>query len=289
MKPLYCAYIEGVVRRVANPKTIVITGASSGIGQIAAKELAADGWDVAVVGRNPERTRAVASAVGGTPFLADYDRLDDVRSLAAALLERYPAIDVLANNAGGLVGKRADTADGNERTFQHNHLAPFLLTNLLLERLTASGGRVVSTSSVANRLGRIDLADLDSRKRGYLGGWRAYGTSKLETILFIRELARRTGLSAYSFHPGSVRTSFGLDSAVGRFAMRLASVTQISPEAGAVPLVRLASAESIDAPNGTYFDRLKPNGARAAQGANDELAARLWAASERIVGIASAT
>ena len=278
-----------MVRTVAQSKTIVITGASSGIGSVAARELASTGWDVAVVGRNPERTRAVAAAVGGTPFLCDYDRLDDVRALAAALLDRYPVIDVLANNAGGLVGKRADTPDGHERTFQHNHLAPFLLTNLLLDRLSASGGRVISTSSVANRFGKIDLDDLDSRKRAYFGGWRAYGTSKLETILFIRELARRTGLSAYSFHPGSVRTSFGLDTAAGRFAMRLASMTQISPEAGAAPLVLLASSTSINAPSGTYFDRLKPNGATTAQGRNDELAAGLWAASERILGIAATT
>jgi NAD(P)-dependent dehydrogenase (short-subunit alcohol dehydrogenase family) len=278
-----------MVRTVAQSKTIVITGASSGIGSVAARQLATAGWDVAVVGRNPERTRAVAAAVGGTPFLSDYDRLDDVRALAAALLDRYPVIDVLANNAGGLVGKRADTPDGHERTFQHNHLAPFLLTSLLLDRLSASGGRIISTSSVANRFGKIDLADLDSRKRAYFGGWRAYGTSKLETILFIRELARRTGLSAYSFHPGSVRTSFGLDTAAGRFAMRLASMTQISPEAGAAPLVLLASSTSIDAPSGTYFDRLKPNGATTVQGRNDELAAGLWAASERILGIAATT
>jgi len=289
IQPLYCAYNEGMVRSVAERRTIVITGASSGIGAIAARELAKDGWEVAVVGRNPERTHSVASAMGGTPFLADYDRLDDVRALAAALLERYPMIDVLANNAGGLVGKRAETADGHERTFQHNHLAPFLLTNLLLERLVATGGRVVSTSSVANRFGRVNLADLDSRKRPYLGGWRAYGTSKLETILFIRELARRTGLSAYSFHPGSVRTAFGTDTAAGRFAMRLASVTQISPEAGAVPLVQLASAEAVAAPSGTYFDQLKPDGATPAQGKDLSLAADLWSASERILGIAPTT
>ena len=174
---------------VAKQKTIVLTGASSGLGAIAARELAKDGWDVAVVGRNPERTNAVASAIGGTPFIADYDRLDDVRALAAALLATYPTIDVLANNAGGLVGKRGVTADGNERTFQHNHLAPFLLTGLLTERLEASQARVIGTASVANRLGHIRLDDLNWTRRAYFGGWRAYGTSKIETILFARELA----------------------------------------------------------------------------------------------------
>jgi NAD(P)-dependent dehydrogenase (short-subunit alcohol dehydrogenase family) len=261
----------------------VLTGASSGIGAIAARELAEAGWDVAVVGRNPERTKSVAASIGGRAFLADYDRLDDVRALADTLLATYPRIDVLANNAGGLVGKRADTVDGHERTFQHNHLAPFLLTNLLLERLTESNARVISTASVANRFGKVNLADLDSRKRPYLGGWRAYGTSKLETILFIRELAKRTSLTAYSFHPGSVRTSFGLDTALGRGAMRLASVSQISPEAGAVPLIQLASNADLDAPSGTYFDGLTPNGSTAGQAGDAELAADLWEATARVL------
>jgi NAD(P)-dependent dehydrogenase (short-subunit alcohol dehydrogenase family) len=270
---------------MTNKKTVVLTGASSGIGAVAARELAGAGWDVAVVGRNPERTRAVASSIGATAFLADYDRLDDVRALGAALLERYPTIDVLANNAGGLVGKRADTPDGHERTFQHNHLAPFLLTHLLLERVTAGNGRVVGTASIANRFGKVDLGDLDSRHRPYLGGWRAYGTAKLETILFAKELSRRTGVTAYSFHPGSVHTAFGTDSGLGRFAMRLARVTQITPEAGAVPLIQLISNPNIAAPGGTYFDGLTPNGATGAQARDPALAAGLWDATAKMLEI----
>jgi NAD(P)-dependent dehydrogenase (short-subunit alcohol dehydrogenase family) len=266
-------------------KTIIITGASSGLGAIAARELAKDGWDVAVVGRNHDRTHAVADAIGGTPFLADYDRLDDVRALASALLARYESIDVLANNAGGLVSHRGYTADGHERTFQHNHLAPFLLTNLLLERLTASGARVISTASTANAMGHVNLADLDSRRRPYLGGWRAYGTSKLETILFIRELAKRTGLTAYSFHPGFVSTSFATDSAGGRFLMAISRSAQISPEAGAAPLVELAEREQLDVPNGTYFDQLKPGGVTRAQANDAKLASDLWDASAAITGL----
>jgi NAD(P)-dependent dehydrogenase (short-subunit alcohol dehydrogenase family) len=271
---------------MARQKTIVLTGASSGLGSIAAHRLAKDGWEVAVVGRNPERTRAVAETVGGTAFLADYDRLDDVRALAASLLDRYPTIDVLANNAGGLVSRRGSTADGNERTFQHNHLAPFLLTNLLLERLTASGARVINTASSANGMGHVNLADLNSRRTPYLGGWRAYGTSKLETILFTRELARRTGLAAYSFHPGFVTTSFASDSAGGRLLMRMSRSMQISPDAGAAPLVELAERETIDAPNGTYFDGLKPNGHTRAQAGDSQLAQNLWDASMTITGLA---
>jgi NAD(P)-dependent dehydrogenase (short-subunit alcohol dehydrogenase family) len=270
---------------VAKQKTIVLTGASSGLGAVAARELAMDGWDVAVVGRNPERTQAVAAAIGGTPFLADYDRLDDVRALASALLRTYSHIDVLANNAGGLVGRRGTTADGHERTFQHNHLAPFLLTALLTERLAASTARVVNTSSVANRSGRIRLDDLDSKRRPYLGGWFAYGTAKLETILFTRELARRTGLTAYSFHPGFVSTSFAADTALGRAMMRISSVGQISPEAGAAPLVQLASNPLIDVPNGTYFDGVRPNGATTSQGRDLDLAAALWDHSAALVGL----
>jgi NAD(P)-dependent dehydrogenase (short-subunit alcohol dehydrogenase family) len=266
-------------------KTIVITGASSGLGAIAARELAKDGWNVAVVGRNPERTHAVADAIGGTAFLADYDRLDDVRSLATDLLAKYPTIDVLANNAGGLVSRRGYTVDGHERTFQHNHLAPFLLTNLLLDRLVASKARVISTASTANSMGHVRLADLDSRKRPYFGGWPAYGTSKLETILFIRELAKRTGLTAYSFHPGFVSTSFGTDSAGSRFLMGLSRSAQISPEAGAAPLVELAERETIDVPNGTYFDQLKPGGWTRAQARDAKLASDLWDASAAITGL----
>jgi NAD(P)-dependent dehydrogenase (short-subunit alcohol dehydrogenase family) len=270
---------------VAKQKTIVLTGASSGLGAVAARELAKDGWEVAVVGRNPERTAAVAAAIGGTPFVADYDRLDDVRTLATALLAKYKRIDVLANNAGGLVGRRGLTADGHERTFQHNHLAPFLLTALLTNRLTESDARVVNTASVANRLGRLRLDDLDWKRRPYLGGWFAYGTSKLETILFTRELARRTSLAAYSFHPGFVSTSFGTDTAFGRALMRLSTASQISPDAGAVPLVQLASSPAIDAPSGTYFDGVKPNGSTTAQGRDAALASALWDASAAILGL----
>jgi NAD(P)-dependent dehydrogenase (short-subunit alcohol dehydrogenase family) len=265
--------------------TVVLTGASSGIGAVAAAELARAGWDVAVVGRNPERTKRVAESIGGTPFLADYDRLDDVRSLAAQLLERYPRIDALANNAGGLVGKRGETADGHERTFQHNHLAPFLLTNLLLDRITASSGRVVNTASVAHRIGNIHLDDLDSRRRPYLFGWPAYGTSKLETVLFTRELAKRTGVTAYSFHPGSVHTAFGTDTAGGRLLMRLATMTQITAEAGAVPLIQLVSNPGIDAASGTYFDGLTPDGASKPQAKDADLAAKLWDSSAAMVGV----
>ena len=271
---------------MAKQKTIVITGASSGIGAVAARELSAAGWQVAVVGRNPERTTAVAKDVGGSPFIADFDRLDDVRALAADLLKKYPNIDVLANNAGGLVGKRGTTADGNEKTFQHNVLAPFLLTNLLLERLLASSARVINTSSSANSMGRIRLNDLNSKRGLYLGGWPAYGTAKLENIVFTRELARRTNLATYAFHPGFVATSFGTGTAGGRFVMRLAGRAQISADAGAAPLVELASREDLGVPNATFFDGVKPNGFERKQASDPVLAAGLWDACSTLTGLA---
>ena len=279
-------------------RTIVLTGASSGIGSVAAARLAEQGADIAVVGRDAERTRAVAERTGGTPFLADFERLDDVRALAAALLDRYDRIDVLANNAGGLYARRELTVDGHERTIQANHLAPFLLTHLLRPRLEATAAegaevRVVSTASLANRFGRLRLDDLDFAKRPWLGGWRAYGTAKLATILFIRELAERltgTGVDAFSFHPGTIATNFGQSSPLIRFGT---AVTRggygIPVEEGAVPLIRLAADAPVGAPSGTYFDRLRANGATTAQGTDAHLGRELWALTEDLVGVTRST
>ncbi|MCU1405223.1 MAG: short-chain dehydrogenase [Glaciihabitans sp.] len=266
--------------------SIVLTGASSGIGAAAARSLSEAGWDVAVVGRDPERTGAVARAVHGRAFVADYDQLDDVRALADQLLSHLPTIDVLANNAGGLVSRRGTSADGHEQTFQHNHLAPFLLTNLLLPALDPATSRVLNTSSVANRFGRIRLDNLDGSGVPYVGGWSAYASAKLAAILFTRQLAVRTGITAYAFHPGFVATSFGHDSAASRLLLALSRSQQISAEQGAAPLLALATGPDLSAPSGTYFDGLYPGGA-VASAANDEaLASRLWETSASMVGLA---
>jgi NAD(P)-dependent dehydrogenase (short-subunit alcohol dehydrogenase family) len=265
----------------------VITGASSGIGARAAIALAEQGWDIAVVGRDPQRTHAIARETGGEPFLADYDRFDDVRALASALGDRYPRIDVLANNAGGLVRERGRTADDHERTIQHNHLAPFLLTNLLLERLEHSGARVIATASVASAWANLRLDDLDYDARPYLGGWGAYGTSKLANILFTRELARRSSVGAYAFHPGYVATGFAKDTRLLKLA-ELVGGSRLgrTAEQGAAPLVHLASVPTVPAPSGTYFDGLKPNGRTHRDARNAALAAALWKRSAQLVGLA---
>lgn len=275
----------------SQPATIVITGASSGLGRAAATELAALGATVAVVGRNPERTRAVADQIGGDAFLADFSSFDSVRRVAAELLDRYPRIDVLANNAGGLQSHRVVTGYGHEQTIQVNHLSPFLLTSLLLPRLTESAAdgrdvRVISTASVAHRVGALDLKDLDWRNRSWAGGWRAYGSAKTATILFTRELARRTagtGVSAYSFHPGFVSTRFGSDSRTMKIGAKLGNAgLSITPEAGAAPLVMLAGSSEVAAASGTYFDRLNPDGHLTRTAQNDEIARQLWTLSEEL-------
>lgn len=269
-------------------RTVVVTGASSGIGRAAARELALLGAEVSVVGRNRERTEAVAAETGGRAYLADFDRLDEVRALAQQLLDDLPAIDVLANNAGA-IGPRRDTPDGYDEIFQRNHLGGFLLTHLLLDRLRQTAARtgdvrIVQTSSAGNLAGRVRLDDLDTRRGPWLGGFRAYGTAKLENILFTRELARRlagSGISAYAFHPGVVATAFGADGPIAPLVKRAA----ISPEAGAQPLVRLAAAPVVPAPSGNYFDRMRAPGRTARQAGDAALARALWEASALRAGL----
>lgn len=274
-------------------RTVVVTGASSGIGRAAARELARRGATVAVVGRNPDRTRTVAHEIGGTAYLADFSDLSTVRELADQLLAENPRIHVLANNAGATIPERALTVDGHETTFQGNHLAPFLLTALLTPRLLetakeapAGSVRIVQTSSAGNLFGKVDLDDLDNARGAWAGGFRAYGTSKLLNVLFTRELARRLpraggGVDAFAFHPGFVASGFGGDGAFMTAAKRLA----VSTEDGAEPLIRLAGATTVPAPSGNYFDRLKAPGRVARQAADADLARRLWEESARLLDL----
>ena len=272
-------------------RTVVITGSSSGIGRAAAERLAGLGASVVVIGRDEERTLAAAEAVGGEPYLVDFARLATVRELADRLLADLPRIHVLANNAGG-IGAKETTPDGYDATFQQNHLAGFLLTNLLLPRLRetaadapAGSVRIIQTASVGNLFARIRLDDLDTRRGPWLRGVRAYGRSKLENIVFTRELARRlrgTGISAYAFHPGAVHTNFGQG---GLSELVLNRFTAISPEQGAEPLVRLASVGAAPAPSGNYFHRLTAPGPTVRQADDPGLAKALWSASEVRTGL----
>lgn len=267
-------------------RTVVVTGASAGIGAAAARRLHRLGATVVPVGRSATKTAAVAAELGVTPELVDLADLSSVRRLADRLLSRLDRIDVLLNNAGGTWTKRQVTTDGHEMTFQVNHLAPFLLTGLLRERLDESAARVVTTSSGGHWLGRVDLADLDTS--GRYSSLRVYGTTKLENVLFTRELARQslgTGLTATCFHPGFVATELSRDSgplvslgmqAVLRFAR--------TPDQGADTAVFLAAAPADRWRSGAYLsDRHESR--VTAQGLDDLLARQLWARSAELVGL----
>ncbi|GAA1498440.1 SDR family NAD(P)-dependent oxidoreductase [Paeniglutamicibacter kerguelensis] len=270
-------------------KTIVITGASDGIGASAARQLKELGHHVVVVGRNPEKTRSIATELGADFHLADFADLSQVRSLAAELLESYPRIDVLANNAGGIFSPvRETTVDGFELTFQVNYLAPFLLTQLLLDRLLESRATVVNTSSLANRLyGKVDVDDLNAER--FYSPNRAYGNAKLAQIMFTRELQKRygpRGLSAAAFHPGVVATSFSSSPGTSMEAIygsKILSKFLTSPQKGANTLVWLSNGVAhIDWPAGEYFTRRRVSSTN--RQANDAgLSASLWDRTEELL------
>jgi NAD(P)-dependent dehydrogenase (short-subunit alcohol dehydrogenase family) len=273
-------------------RTVVVTGASAGIGAAAARQFADLGATVAVVGRSAQKTAAVADAIGAEAHLVDYSRLDDVRRLADELLARYPRIDVLANNAGGFFTGRNMSADGHEMTFQVNHLAPFLLANLLLDRLTNApeGARVINTASSAYRRGRLDLDDLD-RALGRYSGLATYAATKLANILFTRELARRmqgTAVTTSAFHPGAVASDIGREGGLNRllFGSRLSKALLSTPAQGAEPLVRLATTLDTQTVNGQYFHRFKPEEPKNKQATDPQLAQQLWERSAQLTGVA---
>jgi daunorubicin C-13 ketoreductase len=267
-------------------RTVVVTGASSGVGLAAAEQFAAQGDRVVVVGRTTQRLDAAVARVraagnGREPgrFRADFERLTQVRDLAAYLLDTCPAIDVLANNAGGMVGGYRRTVDGYEATIQGNHLAPFLLTNLLRERLT--GARVVSTSSRVHTNGRPDPDDFAGDPATFRWG-RAYGAAKSANILFAAEAARRwPDVTSVSFHPGVVRTNFGEGAAL-RLFYRFAPFLTTPQRAGAL-LVWLATAPAADLTNGGYYVGHKLT-RPAAHASDPAAAAGLWDASASAVG-----
>jgi NAD(P)-dependent dehydrogenase (short-subunit alcohol dehydrogenase family) len=245
-----------------------------------------------VVGRSPEKTKAVAQSVGGQAHLADFERLDDVRRLAAELLASYEQLDVLANNAGAIFSAQTISADGHELTFQVNYLAPFLLTNLLLPRLTENpaGARVINTGSDAHKSARLDLEDLDGTRRGR-SHRQAYPESKLATILFTAELARRTegtGVTTVAFHPGLVVTDVGRDTPLIHNVLNswLGRALLAGPSHGAQPLVHLATADDPAARNGAYFSRLTPRVPKNAQAVDPDLARQLWDQSAELTGLA---
>jgi NAD(P)-dependent dehydrogenase (short-subunit alcohol dehydrogenase family) len=278
---------------MSDNKVIVITGASDGIGAAAARRLHAAGHTVVVVGRSVEKTRAVADELAVDSYVADFTRLDDVERLAGELRTAYPRIDVLANNAGGVFGTRAKTVDGFEKTFQVNHLAPFLLTRRLLDTLVTSRASVLQTSSTVRFAKEIHLDDLD-HDRDY-DPVQAYQAAKLENILFTTELHRRyqaNGLSAASFYPGNVATNFASDttSPIMRVARRLGHLPGLgrllltTPDQGADQIVWLAEGiPGTDWQSGSYYYKREASTPRNPQALDAGLARRLWERSEELL------
>jgi retinol dehydrogenase 14 len=284
--------MEPIHSRPMAGKTVLITGGTAGIGKATALGLATMGAHVAITGRDPARTEAAAGqvhAAGGgqvDAFVADLSSQSEVRRLADEVLERLSRIDVLVNNAGGYWNTRQVTADGLEHTFALNHLAPFLLTHLLLERLTHSApARVVTVSSHAHAEGRIDFDDLQG-ERSYSGA-RAYNQSKLANVLFTYELARKlraTSVTANALHPGVVNTSFGADdpSSVQRLLVPFMRPFMKTPAEGAATPIHLASAPDLERVTGRYFANSKPK--KSSQRSYDQAtAARLWQVSADLV------
>jgi len=274
-------------------KICVITGATSGIGLAAAEALAARGASLALVGRDRARgeaalacVRAAAPDVRAAVHYADLLRMSEVQRLGADLLATYPRIDVLINNAGALFQRREVTVDGLERTFALNHLAYFLLTQILRDRLAASApARVISVASRAHEGAVLDFDDLNL-ERGYRG-WIAYSRSKLANILFTRELARGfagTGVTANCLHPGFVASRFG-DNNRGPFHWGLSlakRVAALSEQRGAETIVYLASDSAVAGTTGGYFTRSK-SATPSAAAQDDRSAARLWEISAKLV------
>ncbi|RCG30179.1 SDR family NAD(P)-dependent oxidoreductase [Sphaerisporangium album] len=267
----------------------VITGASAGIGAAAAEGLARAGHDVVLVGRSRARLTSVADhvarAAGRRPDVAtaDFASFQEVTRLAADLLDRYERIDVLVNNAGVMSAERRLTRDGHELMMQVNHLSPFLLTNLLLPRLAASEGRVVTTSSQAAKSGRLTPDDLDRARRRW-SAWLQYGDTKQANALFTVALARR-GVAATCFHPGIVRTGFAPDSLYMKLLMVIPGVAR-TPEQGASTLVHLATTPDGVKHTGRYFANGAPASASARM-SDVVLASALWDKSLAVTGLSA--
>lgn len=275
-------------------KTVLVTGGTRGIGKATALGLSKMGARLAITGRDQGRTedaaREIRAAGDGRVdvFVADLSSRAEVRRLADEVLQTLPRIDVLINNVGGFWNTRHVTADGLEHTFALNHLAPFLLTNLLLDRLKESApARVVTVASNVQAMGRIDFDDLQG-ERSYSGG-RAYNQSKLANVLFTYELARMlpaTSVTANALHPGLVSTAFGAEDPGGiqRLLVPFLRRFMKTPARGAAASIHLASAPDLEHMTGRYFAGRRPR--RSSESSYDEAAAaRLWRVSADLVGL----
>jgi NAD(P)-dependent dehydrogenase (short-subunit alcohol dehydrogenase family) len=276
-------------------KVILVTGATAGVGEVTARTLAGMGATLVLVARSPEKCRQVADEIKGKTgnprvsyLVGDLSAQADVRRLAGEFKQQFTRLDVLVNNAGAVFLARRESVDGIEMTFALNHLAYFLLTNLLLDVLVASApARIISVSSAAHRGAQLNFEDLENKK-GW-SGWRAYGQSKLANLLFTNELARRLegkNVTANALHPGFVASNFAMNNLgilKGPYSL-VQKVVAISPEAGAQTSIYLASSPQVQGATGQYFD--KKQAVEPSPAAHDlEAARRLWEISARMTGL----
>ncbi|MDX2141201.1 MAG: SDR family oxidoreductase [Chloroflexota bacterium] len=277
-------------------KVCLITGATNGIGKVAALELAKKGATVIVAGRDSQKTEQVVSAIRQAAghervhhALADLSLMSGVHALADDILKRYDRLDVLLNNAGGIFNERHVTSEGLELTFALNHMSYFLLTHRLLDLLCESApARVINVSSNAHfGVQKLDFDNLQGEKSYF--GFGAYSRSKLANVLFTYELARRlvgTGVTANALHPGAVSTGFGMNNkdVISKVLFTLFKMMTITPEQGAQTSIYLASSPEVNGMTGKYFTKSKPATSSAAS-YDEESQHRLWQVSEQIAGI----
>jgi NAD(P)-dependent dehydrogenase (short-subunit alcohol dehydrogenase family) len=277
-------------------KICMVTGATSGIGKVTARALAEQGATVIVVGRDPARSdatvRAIRQQTGNSRvehMLADLSSMQQVRDLAAQFKREHDRLHVLVNNAGAIFMMRHTSTDGLEMTFALNHLSPFLLTNLLLDVITASGpARIVNVSSAAHVGARLNFDNLQHRGF-FFNGYGVYGQSKLMNLLFTYELARRLdgrGVTVNALHPGLVRSRFFTNNwgVLGKAIWRVVGLAAISPERGAQTSIYLASSPEVEGVTGQYFARCRP--VRSSRESYDQEAQRrLWQVSAELTGL----
>ena len=280
-------------------KTILITGATAGIGEVTALELARTGATVVGVGRNPAKCAVVADRIRqetGNPqvefLIADLAVQAQVRQLAADVCQKYDRLDLLINNAGAVFFQRQESADGIELTWALNHLNYFLLTHLLLDRLKASApARIINVASDAHQGGKINFSDLEGKQK--YSGFGAYAQSKLANILFTYELAHRlagSGVTVNALHPGFIASNFAMDNFVGwrrAFSWLFRGIQRVaarSPEQGAATPIYLATDPAVATISGEYFVN-KRIGKSTAASHDEQVAQRLWTVSEQMVGL----